>query len=421
VSIQEEDRVLNTVAIVDALSTGNELAKKFMESGYRVVHVWNDFTRQTRVSGFVETIKYEGSCEQIVSRLRKYDIRYVIAGSDSGIELADMLASMMGIVEGNSPETTAWRRNKYHSHQVLAENGLRSIKQFKSSSAEALVNWANECCGYPVIVKPLNSGASDGVTLCENAKEVAQAAAKQLGQKNLLGYVNEELLIQELVDGVQYFVNTLSWNGKHHVTDIWEQIRSRVNGGAYNFEGMHLIPGDEPTAHLLSSYACDVLSALGVNYGAAHNEIILTSEGPVLIEANARLMGASINEESFTRCLGYTQVSRCVEMYLEPGRFLNELVGKDYRLLSGVSEVSFLFTGDGLLAGMPAREAIENLPSFSNFFGLPTLGQQVKKTTDTKGLPGFVYLVNDNKTQLEQDFQQILTWQSEGKIFDIIS
>jgi hypothetical protein len=30
-------------------------------------------------------------------------------------------------------------------------------------------------------------------------------------------------------------------------------------------------------------------------------------------------------------------------------------------------------------------------------------------------------LVNDNKTQLEQDFQQILTWQSEGKIFDIIS
>lgn len=411
----------NTIVIVDALSTGNELAKKFMDSGYLVVHVWHDFSRQTRVSGFVETIKYRGSCEEIVSRLGSYAVSYVIAGSDSGIELADLLASMMGVVESNDPETTAWRRNKYESHQVLAKKGLRSIKQFKSSSVQELVDWANESCGYPVIVKPLNSGASDGVTLCENAAQVVIAAEKQLGQKNLLGYVNDELLIQELIDGVQYFVNSLSWNGQHHVTDIWEQVRSRLEGGAYNFEGMHLIRGDQQTAHQLSDYTCEVLSALGINYGAAHSEVIVTSDGPVLIEANARLMGASINEESFTTCLGYTQVSRCVEMYQQPDNFISHYVGKDYQLLCGVSEISFLFTRDGLLNGMPGREAIEKLPSFSNFFMLPAMGQQVKKTSDTKGLPGFVYLVNDDQQQLAQDFEQVLSWQREGKIFDIIS
>lgn len=409
-----------TVVIVDALSTGNELAKKFIDSGYQVIHVWNDFTRQTRVSGFVETIEYHGSCEAIISRLSHYTVRYVIAGSDSGIELADMLASRMGIVESNDPETTAWRRDKYESHQRLAELGLRSIRQFKSSSVDELISWANNC-GYPVIVKPLNSGASDGVTLCENAAEVERAANQQLGQKNLLGYVNQELLIQELVDGVQYFVNTLSWNGKHHVTDIWEQIRSRLEGGAYNFEGMHLIPGDEDLAHRLASYTCEVLSALGVNYGAAHSEVIMTKEGPVLIEANARLMGASINEESFTACLGYTQVSRCVEMYQQPDHFVGQFAGKDYQRLSGVSEVSFLFTHDGLLVGMPGRAAIEHLPSFSNFFALPTFGQRVKKTSDTKGLPGFVYLVNDNQKQLSHDFEQIINWQRKGEIFDIVS
>lgn len=171
-----------TVVIVDALSTGNELAKKFMGSGYQVIHVWNDFTRQTRVSGFVETIEYHGSCEAIISRLSHYTVRYVIAGSDSGIELADMLASRMGIVESNDPETTAWRRDKYESHQRLAELGLRSIRQFKSSSVDELISWANNY-GYPVIVKPLNSGASDGVTLCENAAQVERAANQQLGQK----------------------------------------------------------------------------------------------------------------------------------------------------------------------------------------------------------------------------------------------
>lgn len=408
----------NTIAIVDALSTGNELAAAFMAQGCEVIHIWHDFTRQTRTQGFTETINYTGSLDEVITRLGKWPVRYVIAGSDSGIELADMLASAMGIAEANDPETTAWRRDKYQSHQQLAKNGIRSIRQCKSSSTEELVNWANSC-GYPVIVKPLNSGASDGVTLCENAAQVAEAAARQLGKKNLLGYINEELLIQELIEGVQYFVNTLSWQGQHYVSDIWEQIRSRVDGGAYNFEGMHLIDSQTPQALSLTAYTAEVLSALGLEYGAAHNEVILTESGPVLIEANARLMGASINA-SFAPCLGYTQVSLCADMYLKPETFIDRFPGRDYRLQSHVSEISFLFQRDGWLNAMPGREAIEQLPSFSNFFGLPAVGQHVSQTRDTKGLPGFVYLLHEDQSRVMEDFDKILGWQRQDKIFEII-
>lgn len=408
------------VVIVDALSTGNELATAFMRSDCDVVHIWNDFSRETRTHGFIETIKNSGPVEELVSRIAKYPVRYVIAGADSGIELADLLASNMNIVEANESKTTDWRCNKYASHQRLAEKNIRSIRQFKSSSVEALVNWAEQRCGFPVVVKPLNSGASDGVTVCDNASEVRQAAKNLLGEKNLLGYVNEEVLIQELIDGVQFFVNTLSWKGQHYVTDIWEQVRSRVAGGAFNFEGMHLIDANEAKAKSLSEYTGDVLSALGINYGAAHNEIILTQDGPVLIEANARLMGASINEQSFSTCLGYTQVSLCADMYLAPEVFLSSFVGKCYQLKAHVSEVSFLFKRDGWLAGMPGKEMIKKLESFSNFFGLPELGQQVTKTADTKGLPGFVYLLNQDKIKVKKDFRQVMALQKQNKIYNIL-
>ena len=406
----------NTVAIVDALSTGNELAAAFMARGCDVIHIWHDFSRQTRTQGFIETLTYEGSLGDILSQLKKWPVNYVIAGADSGIELADMLASAMGISAANNPETTAWRRNKYESHQRLAAKGIRSIRQFKSSSASDLIAWADRC-GFPVIVKPLNSGASDGVTLCENKAEVAAAAAKLLGKKNLLGYVNDELLVQELIDGVQYFVNTLSWNGQHYVSDIWEQVRSRVAGGAYNFEGMHLTESHTSQALALADYTVEVLSALGLEYGAAHNEIILTESGPVLIELNARLMGASINETSFTACLGYTQVSLCADMYLTPEKFIADFVGSRYQLKAHVSEISFLFKRDGWLEGMPGRKDIEQLSSFSNFFGLPTAGQAVSQTRDTKGLPGFAYLLHQDHSQLKADFEAILRWQQQEKIF----
>ncbi|MGG6175568.1 ATP-grasp domain-containing protein [Pantoea allii] len=409
----------STIVIVDALSTGNELADAFMARDCDVIHIWQDFSRKTRTEGFIKTINYSGSLESVIERLRPYNIDYVIAGSDSGIALADMLASYMKIKSANSSETTNWRRNKYITHQKLAEKNIRSIKQGKSSSISELIDWAEQQ-GYPVIVKPLNSGASDGVILCEDKKEVKRAAEKLLGKENLLGYVNEELLIQELIEGTQYFVNTLSWNGQHYVTDIWEQVRSRVREGAYNFEGMHLIDAQEEHAHSLIDYTFETLSALGVAYGAAHNEVILTSNGPVLIECNARLMGASINEPTFNACLGYTQASLCADMYLAPQKFINEYVGKLYKMDSYVSEISLLFKKNGVLVGMPGKDEIEKLSSFSNFFGLPDFKNYVKKTMDTKGLPGFVYLLHKEKEQVVKDFNQILNWQRQDIIYQII-
>ncbi|WP_255443913.1 ATP-grasp domain-containing protein [Serratia sp. ME47] len=407
------------IVIVDVLSTGNELAAAFMARGCDVIHIWQDFTRKTRTQGFIETINYAGVLEDLVKRLKPYNIRHIIAGADSGIALADMLASAMGMESANDSETTDWRRNKYISHQKLAENNIRSIKQSKSSSVLELIEWAEQQ-GYPVIVKPLNSGASDGVTLCENKEEVQHAAEKLLGKENLLGYVNDEVLIQELIEGTQYFVNTLSWNGQHYVTDIWEQVRSRVSGGAYNFEGMHLIDAQEKHAKSLADYTLEVLSALGIAYGAAHNEVILTEDGPVLIEANARLMGASINDTTFNACLGYTQVSLCADMYLMPQKFIKQYVGKLYQMKSYVSEISFLFKRDGILVAMPRRNEIEQLNSFSNFFSLPEFKQWVKKTADTKGLPGFAYLLHKDKHQVERDFNQILNWQQQDMIYQIV-
>lgn len=57
----------------------------------------------------------------------------------------------------------------------------------------------------------------------------------------------------------------------------------------------------------LSVYATKVLDAFGFRFGGLHCEIIWTANGPVLVEANARLMSASIYTPALVAALGCTQ------------------------------------------------------------------------------------------------------------------
>jgi biotin carboxylase len=126
-----------------------------------------------------------------------------------GVELADKLIDNLSITNACNPKTTHYRRNKYAMHECLRNNNLSSIKQFKSNNKNKIVDWCLNHKTWPIVIKPLNSAASDGVTICESIDEVKTAIEKILNQENRLGIKNEEILAQEFLNGTQYFVNTV--------------------------------------------------------------------------------------------------------------------------------------------------------------------------------------------------------------------
>ena len=83
-----------------------------------------------------------------------------------------------------------------------------------------------------------------------------------------------------------------------------------------------------------------------------------TDKGPVLIELNARLMGASIDDSAFIEALGYTQAQLLALAYIHPQKFINKYVNQNYNIFKNLSEVSFLFHKDGILKDFPKKEII---------------------------------------------------------------
>jgi len=72
----------------------------------------------------------DGDAEEIARKLRELNVTRVFAGSEPGVEVADLLAEMLG-VPGNGTATAKLRRNKRAMQEAVCAAGLRSITQLE--------------------------------------------------------------------------------------------------------------------------------------------------------------------------------------------------------------------------------------------------------------------------------------------------
>ena len=100
----------------------------------------------------------------------------VLAGAETGVILADQLASRLGV--RHCPlEKSAARRNKYLMHEACRDAGVRAASQCMATSwAEVetfLAGWTPK--PFLAVVKPIDSAGSDDVYKCTSPAEVKTA------------------------------------------------------------------------------------------------------------------------------------------------------------------------------------------------------------------------------------------------------
>lgn len=252
---------------------------------------------------------------------------------------------------GNHPsQSISWRENKARMHRRLAEVGLNHIRSVEASSAsEAEVRMAEAKLVFPVVVKPVSGAGSEFVTLCYSHEDVrgAFSLCKTLltTQKTLAG----NMVVEEYIDGSEYVVNAVSFEGRHVVTDVWKswkyphksvstRLRSSVETRLKEKSaatGKIDLPVPVPTVSLLYDrlefvhclgnldhgseprrvvdYTFATMTALGMVNGCSHCEVRVdervgspTRGQPILIELNPRMQG---DPPRATPLVGYDQYS----------------------------------------------------------------------------------------------------------------
>lgn len=406
-----------SVAIVDPYSSGGMLSEALRARGAKCIAVESSSAMPEQMRSrfnpdvFRGIIQHDGDYEQTLNAVRRYRPAYVVAGSESGVELAERLGNELGL-PANGATLSEARRDKYLMAEAVDSQGLRTALQYRSDDIEAIINWTSNTLDWPVILKPPKSVASDDVICCHSIDEVRTAAERILSDINVLGYRNPSVLVQEFLAGTEYVVDTVSYEGKRKTTAFWQYSRpaSAASNGFVSYDAMTLLPYHGERQEIMQSYVCRVLDALAIRFGPAHCELMWVDGEPVLIEVGARLT-AGINSILSGICGGISQLDETVGAMLAPDRFLATLNDQP-RLQRRAANLFLMPQRQGRLVRLRGLDEIRRLPTLHSLSVGAQPGDMIKRVA------GLVTLVDEDIQSIERDIGVIRALERDG-IFEV--
>ncbi|MDX7992095.1 ATP-grasp domain-containing protein [Xenorhabdus littoralis] len=402
------------VALVDVYSSGNFLPRFFKENGISLIHVQSTPELMPSMLGpnlseYELNLVYTGyNLDEIVNSLKEKEVIAIIAGQEPGVTLSDLLSESLNLKNSNGTKLSSSRRNKYDMIETLHKNNIKAASQIKSSDKRDIIDWVNSKSGYPCVVKPLSSASTDGVTICFNERDVIGACDVVLKNKDIFGISNKEILAQSFLDGDEYIVDTVSCDGHVYICGIWKYVKNMVYGGKKIYDRDVLIDENTYEAKLLIDYIYKVLPALGIMNGPSHAEVILTDEGPALVEIGARLNG-NMEPDFHDIVLGNNQARITYISYCSPDRFLRNFSGKKYRKLKEACVLNTSTRLDGVITGINER-IVNEIKKLDTVFKLVVkygVGRKITPTIDLLSSPLRIFVFSDEKTAIEFDCKKI--------------
>ncbi len=395
------------ILVVDPFSSGALIAQRIVKEGFNCVRILSqdespimDFVQDGLSIDYSATLRIGGGTEE--EALKKlaaevndlpWTIKAVMVGAESGVELADKLSHTLGLAS-NGIELSKARRDKYLMGERLRECGVTAVKHKlvrHADDVECFIQSIEAMGGeFKAVVKPLMSAGSDDVYLASSPEQVYQAYSIINGKENHLGVMNNGALCQEFLDGMEYVVDSVSLDGVHKVTAIWEYDKRSVNECNFIYHGMRLMDAGGDVAKQLVSYSRQVLDAMGVKIGPSHMEIKLTSRGPCLVEVGLRCHGGEGTWQTIAKqAIGYDQINIAYDSYMCP-EVWHQLPSFPKPNMKYGAEVFLVSLEAGMLHSFPGVEKIKQLESFQNIQITAHPKIFVPRTIDCFSRPGSV-------------------------------
>jgi hypothetical protein len=427
------DSSKEAVVIVDPYSTGCAVALEFMKRGFSVIALWNKTlidVMKTHVPILVSSdpgFKYykevdEGeTLEDTVSTLKNaagtYRIVACCAGGESGVDLADALSEALKVRTNGTDIPN--RRDKKVQQELCRKAGLRSARQAGGSEFSQVEDFLKRE-SYPVVLKPTESAGSDGVKLCHSFEDAKEHFELLMKSQKVNGGLNSSVLCQEFLRGKEYIVDHVSRDGVHKTAMVWVYDKRPANGAAFVYYGITPVDPTSPEARILIGYTRRVLDAIGIKNGPTHGEVIMTNDGPCLVEINCRANGGDGSWIPLARAItgGTSQVETTADAYTD---------GQQFNMTPDVPPTPFKASGQaaylvsfskGVVKSCPGFEKIQKLQSYYSMESGVKPGTIVDYTIDLISCVGIVMLIHDDPVVLKKDIDFIGELEKANELFE---
>ncbi len=216
------------------------------------------------------------------------------------------VAERLGL-PGISYATAVKATDKFEMIKAFKAQNVASPWFFTVDSLEEL-KALNGRLGYPCIMKPTDNAGSHGVVLAKSFDDLL----------NEYEYSREnarcgKVIVEEYLKGDEVSVEVMVINGEVHIL----QITDKITTGAPHFVEMgHSQPSQHPVAlqKAIKDMATKACQSVGINQGPAHVEMMVTKNGPVMIELGARMGGDNITTALVPLSTGIDMVKATIDV-----------------------------------------------------------------------------------------------------------
>ncbi|HBF32520.1 ATP-grasp domain-containing protein [Rhizobium sp.] len=398
------------IGVVDPSSGGYFIAKRVLERGFDCVAISSSGELRSDID-FRSTL--HASTFDFDNELTRLAFNAIIPGAESGVRLTDDLASRLGLV-GNNPKTTSWRRSKTAMARAVRDAGISLCRQARCASLDDADAWAEDI-GFPIVVKPEESSGSDLVRVCNNRQELLHHAGMILSGQDKYGQNTHGVLVQEFMSGDEYTVDGVVSQGKLTVFAVG-RYRKINRDGAIIYDKIDFFAPHSPTLDTRILPYCEAVTrAVGVNVGPVHIEIMLTPNGPLLVEIAARShggIGTSVIDAHFEPSF----IDAIIDSYLpehSDGPALEVSQRKS-------ASIAFLIANrSGTFVSAPGESRIKSLPSFVRLKWFVAPEEDIATTVDLATCPALVELAHEDPAVIEADIRAIRDIESSNEMLEI--
>lgn len=248
---------------------------------------------------------------------------------------------------------------------------------------------------YPCISKPTDNSGSRGVVIVNNERELKAGIAysSSCGRSG-------SVLIEELLQGDEISVEAIAVSGKVYIL----QMTDKLTTGAPHFVEMgHSQPSKyAQTMHTeIYEATARAMKAVGIENGPAHVEMMITSQGPKLIELGARLGGDFITTDLVPLSTGIDMLAAVIlqacgeKLDLEPK-------------LTGASAIRYMKSPVGVIKSVAGIDEAMQINGLVRAAMLKEIGDKAFEIHDSIDRIGYVIANADTPEQAVRICQKAL-------------
>ena len=278
--------------------------------------------------------------------------------------------SLIGITE----DTAAKATDKSLMREALRLAGVPIPKFYRVENRKEYEKAVAQMIGA-LMVKPADSSGSRGILKVENKTE-ALTAYEYTKQYSRNGIV----VVEECMMGPEVSVETLAIDGEVHVI----QITDKITTGAPHFVEMgHTQPTRLDCVNEIKKVAIAANKAIGIDNGPSHTEIIVTEEGPKVVELGARLGGDCITTHLVPLSSGVNMVEACIKIALGEKPDITKKVNCG-------SAIRYFHQHAGVLKSIEGIDDAKKMPGVKQVSIVHGIGEKITEITDSGSRMGFV-------------------------------